>query len=388
MIQRNLEKHCKRLAQSYPVVLITGPRQSGKTTLARMAFPKMDYINLEDPSIRKFAFEDPKGLLSRHRNGVIVDEFQKVPDITSFIQPVIDASTKRGLFVLTGSHQFEVMERVSQSLAGRTGMVRLLPFSLNELGKKEISNADKLLYQGFYPRIYHDRLNPTEFLGMYCDTYLHRDLREIVNVADLGTFERFLRLLAGRTAQILDMTGLSNDTGASVPTIKRWLSVLEASYLVFLLPPFFTNISKRLVKRPKVYFYDTGLAAYLCGIENLSHIPNHPLRGALFENMVVTEILKNRFNKTRRSNLFFFRDKNGHEVDLILESGTEMHAVEIKSAQTAQPAFAKNLQYLTRVLPSHAIDSHVLYNGSDGITLKDIEFIPWKSIAKFCDEIT
>jgi predicted AAA+ superfamily ATPase len=365
MIARTLTSTLKTLAGQYPVVTITGPRQSGKTTLCRNAFPDKPYINLESPDLRQFAVSDPRGFLAAHPEGAILDEIQRTPLLLSYLQPLVDERPAPGQFILTGSQQFEVMTNISQSLAGRTALLKLLPFSIEELGSAGISsNIDALLLNGFYPRIYDAGLNPTQALGDYLETYVERDIRQLINIKDLALFEKFVKLCAGRTGQLLNLQSLGNDAGISHTTARSWLTLLEASYVVFLLQPWHTNISKRQVKTPKLYFYDVGLAAYLLGAESELHINRHPLRGNLFENMIVIEALKYRCHRGKRNNLYFWRDSKGNEVDLLVESGPNVMPVEIKSGATISEDFFKGLQTFTDRLP-HVSISSLVYGGTE-----------------------
>src|SRR5512133_353601 len=364
-IHRTISDKTLELARQFPVVTITGPRQSGKTTLCRTLFPQKRYINLEDPVTRTFAKEDPRGFFNGiGENGAIIDEIQRVPELTSYIQPIVDQNPQKGQFILTGSHQFELMSSVSQSLAGRSGLLKLLPLSLQELSAKEaIRSPDTYLYNGFYPGIYQDNLNPTDYYGIYLETYIERDLRQAITISNLSAFERFLRLIAGRVGSLVNITSLTNDTGVSVTTLKNWLSVLEASYIIYLLQPYHANISKRLTKSPKIYFYDVGLATYLNGIEQQSQLVNYPLRGSLFENLVITEFLKARFNNGRKSNLYFYRDAKDNEVDLICDSPDAIAAIEIKSSQTPSTEFTKGINSFKTALKTDNIKGYVYYAG-------------------------
>jgi predicted AAA+ superfamily ATPase len=365
MIARTLTSTLKTLAGQYPVVTITGPRQSGKTTLCRNAFPDKPYINLESPDLRQFAVSDPRGFLAAHPEGAILDEIQRTPLLLSYLQPLVDERPAPRQFILTGSQQFEVMTNISQSLAGRTALLKLLPFSIEELGSAGISsNIDALLLNGFYPRIYDAGLNPTQALGDYLETYVERDIRQLINIKDLALFEKFVKLCAGRTGQLLNLQSFGNDAGISHTTARSWLTLLEASYVVFLLQPWHTNISKRQVKTPKLYFYDVGLAAYLLGAESELHINRHPLRGNLFENMIVIEALKYRCHRGKRNNLYFWRDSKGNEVDLLVESGPNVMPVEIKSGATISEDFFKGLQTFTDRLP-HVSISSLVYGGTE-----------------------
>jgi uncharacterized protein len=345
MIPRTAETTLRALAADYPIVTVTGPRQSGKTTLCRNCFPDKPYVSLEQPDTRAFAQEDPVGFLRDYSNGAILDEFQRAPELPSFLQVLVDENAAPGRFILTGSEQLEVLNRVSQSLAGRTGLLRLLPFSIEEMATHfGPIEPMRLMRTGFYPRIHDRGLDPPQALGDYFATYVQRDLRTLFNVGDLITFERFVRLAAGRCGQILNLSSLGADAGVSHTTARKWLSLLEASYIVFQMPPYFWNTSKRLIRSPKLYFYDVGLAAYLLGIQAAEHIAIHPLRGALFENMVVVEVLKWFWHRGRRAGLHFYRDSNGNEVDIVLELGNGIYPIEIKAGETIGSDFFKGLR--------------------------------------------
>jgi uncharacterized protein len=268
----------------------------------------------------------------------VLDEIQRTPDLLSYIQVSVDESQKSGQFIITGSQNFELLNTISQSLAGRTAIARLLPFSFDELSAHQpLGSVDELLYTGFYPRIYDKKLNPTEALSFYFSTYIERDLRLLINVKDLSLFETFLKLCATRCGQVVNLSSLGNDCGVNHNTIKNWLSILEAIYIIKLLPPYYSNIGKRLIKAPKLYFFDTGLAAFLLGIQNITHVTAHPLRGALFENMIVSEFLKKRFNQGKTDNLYYLRDNKGREVDILLDYGSHIDMVEIKSNLSQGP---------------------------------------------------
>lgn len=344
MIPRILAKYATAIFTKYPVVTITGPRQSGKTTLARATFADKAYANLENPVTRQFAQEDPVGFLNQYPEGAVIDEIQRVPDLLSYIQVIVDERRKNSLFVLTGSQQFELMRGISQSLAGRTALLKLLPLSIPELSARFSLGIDEMLVKGFYPRIYDQDIAPAQAYGDYFETYVERDLRQLVNVKNLSVFQRFVRLCAGRCGQLLNLNSLANDTGISQSTAREWMTVLEASYIVFLLQPFHANIGKRLIKSPKVYFYDVGLAGWLCGIEEEIQVATHPLRGSLFENMAIMEALKYRYNHGKRNNLYFYRDSNGNEIDLIYVKGNDMLPIEIKSGQTITSAYFTSMK--------------------------------------------
>jgi len=381
-IQRIIEKTVLNLANQYPVVTITGPRQSGKTTLCHKVFDEKPYTNLESPDVRQYAIDDPRGFLSQYPDGAVFDEIQRAPDLVSYLQPLVDTDQRDGLFILTGSQQLEVSNTVNQSLAGRTGLVKLLPLSLEELKtSSSITEADHLLYHGFYPRIWEKQLNPTQALGDYFETYLERDLRQLINIKDLNLFQRFIKLCAGRIGQLLNLNSLANDTGISHTTARSWLSLLEASFILFLLQPFHRNISKRLVKSPKLYFYDVGLAAFLLGIENESQVARDPLRGSLFENMVIAEAMKFRFNQGKRSNLTFYRDSKGNEVDLLLIYGSDIFPIEIKSGMTITRDYFKGLNHFAKLFTDHLPwDIGLVYGGKEtqqrtGITIVPLRYL-------------
>lgn len=366
MITRTIAPTLTKLATQYPVVTVTGPRQSGKTTLCRDTFPDKPYVNLESPDVREFALTDPRSFLAAYPNGAILDEIQRAPDLLSYLQPLVDERKDAGQFILTGSQQFEVMTTISQSLAGRTALLKLLPLSIEELGRAGIvSDIDSLILHGFYPRIYAAGLNPTQALGDYLQTYVERDIRQLINVKDLALFEKFVKLCAGRVGQLLNLQSLGNDVGISHTTVRSWLTLLEASYAVFLLQPWHTNICARQVKAPKLYFYDVGLAAYLLGIENELHVNRHPLRGNLFENLVVIEALKYRYHRGQRNNLNFWRDSKGNEVDLLIESGADVMPVEIKSGATISDDFFKGLRSFSARLATPPSACSLVYGGSE-----------------------
>lgn len=366
MIPRTLSSILEKLATQYPAVTVTGPRQSGKTTLCRTCFHDKPYLNLESPDVREYANTDPRGFLGGYPDGAILDEIQRAPDLLSYLQPIIDEENRPGQFILTGSQQFEVMNRISQSLAGRTAILKLLPFSIEELSARgSPHSADALMLSGFYPRIHAAGLNPTQALGDYFETYVDRDLRQLVAVKDLAQFEKFVRLCAGRIGQLLNLQSLGNDVGVSHTTAKNWLTLLEASYVVFLLPPWHANISKRQIKSPKLYFHDVGLAAYLLGIESETHIDRHPLRGNLFENMIVADALKYRYHRGMRSNLHFWRDARGNEVDLVIDNGPDVQLVEIKAGATISLDWFKPLDMLAASLPDKNVKRALVYGGAE-----------------------
>ena len=389
MIDRTLETTLKELSTKYPVVTVTGPRQSGKTTLCRKVFPKKDYVNLENLDIRQFAIEDPRGFLRNYPEGAILDEIQRAPDLLSYIQSIVDEAKKDGLFVLTGSQQFEVSSKINQSLAGRTALLKLLPFSIEELsGHYDISSINRMVITGFYPRIYDKKLDPTTALGDYFETYVERDLRLLVNIKDLNLFQKFVRLCAGRVGQILNLKNLANDVGISHTTARSWLTLLEASYIIFFLQPYYSNISKRLIKSPKLYFYDIGLASYLIGLESELHASRDPLRGNLFENMVVIEALKYRLHRGKRNNLCFYRDSGGNEVDMVVTMGSNLFPVEIKAGETVTNDFFKGLKTFKKTFPANTpLSSGLIYGGESIQMRSDVMVYPVTGVHTMLESI-
>ncbi len=366
MIARHLMPTLQSRASQYPVVTLTGPRQSGKTTLCRTAFPEKPYSNLERPDTRHFAQQDPAGYLAQFPKGAILDEVQRVPELLSWIQVRVDEHNTAGEFILTGSHQFELNRHISQSLAGRTALLKLLPLSVAELcDAGQPTGVDHLLHTGGYPRIYADHLDPAVMLGDYFATYVERDLRELLQLRQIRAFENFVRLAAGRVGQLLNLHSLAADAGVSSATAKSWLTLLEASYVVFLLPPWFTNTGKRLTKSPKLYFYDVGLASWLIGITQESHLQAHPLRGSLFENLVVLEMLKARINAGLQTNLHFYRDSSGLEVDVLLEEGNMIRLFEIKSSQSINQESFIQLNKVAAIFGERVAKKVVLYAGHE-----------------------
>ncbi|VAW77394.1 ATPase (AAA+ superfamily)-like [hydrothermal vent metagenome] len=387
MIPRTLMSALKRLAGQYPVVTVTGPRQSGKTTICRATFPDKPYINLERPDIREFAGTDPLGFLAEYADGAIFDEIQRVPQLLSYLQPMVDEHDDPGRFILTGSQQFEVMTSITQSLAGRTGLLKLLPLSMEELATAGVKLAvDQLLLTGFYPRIYDRGIDPVQALGDYVETYVERDIRQLVTIKDLALFTKFLRLCAGRVGQLLNLQSLGNDVGISHTTARSWITLLEASYIVFLLQPWHTNISKRQIKSPKLYFYDVGLVAYLLGAENEHHIHTHPLKGNLFENLVVIEALKYRYHRGKRNNLYFWRDAKGNEVDLLIEHGPDVVPVEIKAGATVSSDWFKGLRLFASRLQSPPHACALVYGGDERQRRSDITVWPVADVSNMMQQ--
>ena len=385
MIERLLQPRILELAAHYPVLTLTGPRQSGKTTLSRMAFPDRPYVSLENPAQREFASEDPVAFLARYRDGAIIDEVQRVPQIFSYLQGMVDEDARPGRFLLTGSQNLALVDAVTQSLAGRTTRTELLPLSLEEVRRfpDPPTDLDTLLWQGGYPRIYERRLPADEWLADYVATYVERDVRQLTKIGDLLLFQTFLRLCASRTGQLLNLSSLANDCGISQPTARSWLSVLEASYIVFRLPPFFANLGKRLLKSPKLYFYDTGLAASLLGIENPRQLETHPLRGALFETWAVSEIAKAHLHRGRRPRMSFYRDRSQLEIDLILEKGADLTLVEIKAARTPSSQYFAAFQKFSDALagqPARVTERVVVYGGDETQDRSQGRLLSWSDL--------
>jgi uncharacterized protein len=388
-IQRELEKKLALLKTQFPVIALLGPRQSGKTTLSREAFPTYEYVNLEELDVRQFANEDPKGFLENYadrsgKEGVIFDEIQNAPDLFSYLQVRVDKEKREGFYILTGSQNILLNQHISQTLAGRIAIQTLLPLSIEELALANRLPSDlfTVLYQGFYPSIYAKKIDPQDWYKGYIQTYVERDARQVRNFSDLSLFQKFIKLCAGRIGQILNLTSLSSDCGISVNTARAWISILEVSFIVFLLYPHHKNFSKRLVKSPKLYFYDPGLASHLLGIRSSETLVQHYLRGGLFESMILVNLMKQRFKAGKNSNLYFWRDKTGLEIDCLLEKGSHLIPIEIKSGETIHSDFFDALLRFSDLANIPSSTGYVVYGGSEDQKRQTSHVISWKNLSK------
>ncbi len=388
MIPRTAQKTLQALAKGFPVIALTGPRQSGKTTLARAVFADRAYITLEDIEEREYAARDPRGFLARFPDGAILDEAQRCPDLFSYLQGMVDSRLRMGDFILTGSQQFGLLAGISQSLAGRVGLVQLLPFSVTELSNtgQLPATLDEMLWRGGYPALYDRLLAPEHWFPNYATTYLERDVRQLLAVRDLGLFQRFVKLCAACTGQLLNLSALAADCGISHVTAREWLTVLEASYIVFLLPPYHRNFGKRLVKAPKLYFFDVAFAAWLLGIRDTATLNTHAQRGALFETLVVGELVKQRFNAGLPADLYFWRDNTGHEIDLLFEKDGKLQAIEIKSGATFAADWLNAVRKWQSFAKEDALPPWIVYGGDLSYCREDVEVIGWRGLGKILND--
>ena len=379
MINREATARLIKLAKTFRSVAVVGPRQSGKTTLCRRVFPQKPYISLENPDVLEFATNDPRGFLAQFKNGAILDEIQRVPKLFSYLQQILDETKKKGLFILTGSNNFLLQENITQTLSGRIAYLQLLPLSLKELAENKKLKADYThhILSGGYPEVNTKKISVADWYANYINTYVERDVRQLKNISNLSQFMKLLKLCAGRTGQVLNLTSLSNDCGIDQKTVAAWLSVLQSSYIIYLLKPYHTNFNKRVIKTPKLYFYDTGVACSLLGINNVKQITQHVAKGFLFENMIVTEMLKQRFNAGATDNLFYWRDKTGNEVDILTDDAGKLTAIELKAGETIATDFFKGLDYFS-ALQSKPIKKILLYGGKQEQTRSNgITILPW-----------
>ncbi|MBI2270456.1 MAG: ATP-binding protein [Bacteroidetes bacterium] len=379
MIPRDLKKQLVLLAKKMPAIALTGPRQSGKTTLLKAAFPGYDYVNLEHPPTRTLAINDPEQFLSQYKKGLIIDEVQRVPELFSYLQVAMDKQKKHGRYILSGSQNFLLLENISQSLAGRVVLLNLLPFSYQEMkqGGIAVKSIEQLIFKGAYPAIYDRKVAPAVYYSSYLNTYVERDVRSLVNVHDLSLFETFIKLLAGRVGQLLNLTDIGNTLGIDHKTVKKWLSVLETSFIIYFLQPYHTNFNKRLVKTPKLYFYDTGLACNLLGIDAPTQLTSHWAKGGLFENFVINELIKERMNKGLKPQLYFWRDNTGNEVDLLIQEKGKIKAVEIKSSKTYNPQFFKGLGYYAKLSGIKKANCFLVYSGENELKTSNGQLLNW-----------
>ncbi len=367
MIDRIISKEILRLSKKLPVITITGPRQSGKTTLVKQIFKDYTYINLEDISIRDFAKQDIIGFFQKYNNKIIIDEAQNVPEIFSQIQVIVDNSKKKGQFILTGSQNFLLLEGISQSLAGRTAIFNLMPFSVNELKNTKYHNNkyEAYIQKGLYPRLYDQNIKPEDWLPNYINTYIERDVRKIINVSDLNRFRAFLKICAGHTGQIINLSKIGNEVGITHNTAQKWLSILETSYIIFFLYPYYKNFNKRITKSPKLYFYDTGLACSLMNISNTEQLDYHFAKGSLFETFIISEIMKQKFNGLLKGDVYFWRESNNNEIDCIIDTGNKLKAIAIKSGRTIKGDFFKNLNLFKKITKGIDVETFLIYGGDD-----------------------
>jgi hypothetical protein len=381
MIQRTIGNKIQKMVNKYPVLAITGPRQSGKTTLIRNIFSDYSYVSLETPQNRQFAEEDPIGFLSEFGNNTILDEVQRVPDLFSYLQEKVDLNNKMGQYILSGSQNFQLMEKITQSLAGRVSIFNLLPFDRKELKESGylLSDPREQLIKGFYPAIYDRDLDPSFYYSNYLKTYIERDITHISNIHNLSKFQTFLHLCASRCGQILNLNSVANECGISHPTAQSWLSILESSYIVFLLKPYFENFNKRVIKSPKLYFYDTGIVAYLLGIRKKEDISDKSFYGNLFENLVVAEFMKSKHHELLLQEYWYWRDSAGHEVDLLTKSGQDFTIYEIKSTSTVLSKHLKGLDYFEKITNRY-MNKNLIYSGNRQYSQKNINILPWSSL--------
>ncbi|HEY8021018.1 MAG TPA: ATP-binding protein [Thermoanaerobaculia bacterium] len=398
MIRRALETPLKKAARQYPVVTLTGPRQSGKTTLVRAAFPRHDYASLEDPDVRRFALDDPRGFLAQFAGRVILDEVQRAPDLFSYIQTIVDQKASPGRYILSGSQNFLLLRSISQSLAGRSAILHLLPLAWSEIEGRQPLPLEKLgsdlprrrqgsppdlmgvLFRGFYPRIHDQGLEPHTWYSSYYQTYVERDVRDVVNVGDIESFGRFVRLCAGRNGQLLNLSSLANDCGITHTTARRWLSILEASFLVLILRPHHANFGKRLIKSPKLYFLDSGLLCYLLRVRSPDDLRSHASRGPIFESFVLSELVKNFLNQGREPDLYFWRDATGHEIDAVVEQGRERVAIEIKSAQTVAEDFFAGIAFWRELVGDPEAPAALVYGGDRSYRRRGVPVYGWSAL--------
>ena len=380
MINRKIENKLVKMATKFPILAITGPRQSGKTTLCQKLFKKYRYISLENLDNKEYAISDPKGFLEEYNDKVIIDEAQNAPELFSYIQGMVDESGKTGQYILTGSQNFLLLSKISQTLAGRVYIYHLLPFSHNELKATYNQTIWSSIFKGGYPRIYDKKINPKDFFPSYVQTYLERDVRSIMQVNNLSLFGRFLKMCAGRIGQIFNASSLANELGIDYKTIQSWLSVLETSFIVYRLQPWHKNFNKRIVKSPKLYFYDTGLASYLLGLKKQEDINFHFIKGALFENFIVTEYIKTKWNKGEPASCYYWRDSTGNEIDLLIDNGEQLKIIEIKASQTIKQDFFKGINRFEKLASKYTLDKYLVYAGKESQKRTNVQVLSWTDL--------
>jgi predicted AAA+ superfamily ATPase len=381
-IKRQIAKPINEYKKKYPVLAITGPRQSGKTTLLKTLFKDYSYVSLENPDMRAFATADPNGFLNEYNQYVILDEVQQVPELFSYIQTIVDQSGIMGQYILSGSQNFQLMHRITQSLAGRVAIFKLLPLDISELHAAKLLPTDysELMLRGCYPALYDRNISSKTFYANYIQTYIERDVSDLVNIRDTRLFKNFLGLCASRAGQMLNLNALANECGISQPTAKAWLAVLESSYIVFQLPPYFNNFSKRVVKTPKLYFYDTGLLAHLLKLNNSAHIKQLSAKGMLFENMMMAEYVKRNHHQYLHQDFWYWRDSAGHEVDLLIQNDEHFNAIEIKCTETVLPEYLKGLSYFADIAGNQLKSQSLLYAGNRSQERSKVHIIAWKQL--------
>jgi uncharacterized protein len=383
MINRAIQSKISDLSKKYPIVAVVGPRQSGKSTLIKFLFQDYQYVNLESPTIREFAENDPEGFLQKYSTRIIFDEIQNVPKLFSYLQVIVDEKKIMGDFIISGSSQFKLREQISQSLAGRVAIFNLLPLSYSELSDANMASSQfsQMAMKGFYPAIYDRKIDPSDYYADYVQTYVERDVRSLINVKDLKVFQIFLKLCAGRVGSVINYTSLGNDVGVSRETIKAWINVLETSFIAYQLQPYYENLGKRLLKSPKLYFYDTGLLCYLLSIDAAS-LDVHPLKGGIFENLVINELMKSKFNHHQNPEFYFYEEYSGAEIDLITKLNGKFVGIEMKSAQTIHASFYKNLKRWSELIPDQQASCIVVYGGNQEQVRDGIKIIPWFELNK------
>lgn len=382
MYPRRLTASLKRVSKQYPVISLTGPRQSGKTTLLKNEFSDYTYVSMENPDQREFAEEDPRGFLSFYRKYVIIDEAQRSPQLFSYIQGIVDEENIPGQYILSGSQNFLLNQNINQSLAGRVAVFRLFPFDFQELKPHDLLEATwyETYFKGFYPRLYDMNIFPEEFYRNYIETYVERDVKEIINIRNINLFRNFVKLCAGRIGQVLNISSLANDCGISVPTAREWLSLLEGSYIIFTLQPYYRNFNKRLIKSPKLYFYDTGLVASLLDIRQAYQIPLHYFKGNLFENLIIAELYKRYYHNFLSPSLYYWRDSNGNEVDGLIVKGQLMDIIEIKAGQTINKSYFRGFQYFQSFAKDVIDKQYLIYGGHEAYIRSGIQILNWADL--------